>query len=205
MSRKKSSGKKPAKKQGKNNSLRIIAGEWRGRRLSFPAHTMVRPTGDRVRETVFNWLQPYVSGASVLDLFAGSGAMGLEALSRGAQSATFIERDARLVQAIKQNLATLKASATVLTAELPQWLTQAQGCWDLVFLDPPYPAGLWLPCLQALSKGCLNKGALIYTEQPANKAPLNLPQDFVMLKERKAGQVRFMLLQYTPVNETALT
>lgn len=187
---------KPKPQPGSRNSFRIIAGKWRGRRLPFPVATSVRPTGDRVRETVFNWLQPYVAGAQVLDLFAGSGALGLEALSRAAAGATFVEQDPRLVKALRQNLATLGVEATVEVAALPNWLKNQSRTWDLVFLDPPYPADLWVGCLQALAAGCLADGALVYTEQAASAPPLALPAGFSRLKERSAGQVRFMLLRY---------
>lgn len=178
------------------NSFRIIAGQWRGRRLAFPAGTSVRPTGDRIRETVFNWLQPYVAEAQVLDLFAGSGALGLEALSRGAKAATLVEQDPQLVRALKANGSTLSANLVVETAALPQWLLTQSRQWDLVFLDPPYPANLWVGCLQALVNGRLNPGALIYTELPSDATALALPAGLSVWRERKAGQVRFMLLRY---------
>ncbi|MDD9892149.1 MAG: 16S rRNA (guanine(966)-N(2))-methyltransferase RsmD [Gammaproteobacteria bacterium] len=181
------------------NSFRIIAGQWRGRRLPFPANTTVRPTGDRVRETVFNWLQPYVSGARVLDLFAGTGALGLEALSRGAANVTFVEKDPRLSVALKRNLATVNAQAAVISADVMEWLQRNASSWNIIFLDPPYPANLWLTVFELLRNKGLRDGTLIYTEQPAGDPMLNLPSDFAVLKERTAGQVRFMLLRYEPV------
>lgn len=184
------------------NSFRIIAGQWRGRRLAFPEQTSVRPTGDRVRETVFNWLQPYVAGSRVLDLFAGSGAMGLEALSRGAETATFVEKDQRLVAALKQNLALLNATAEAQAADVLTWLPRAGSRFNVVFLDPPYPANLWLPCLEALAAQRLEDNALVYTEQAANSPELALPEGFTVLKERKAGQVRFMLLRFHGPHDT---
>lgn len=187
------------KKKVQQNSFRIIAGQWRGRRLPFPANTTVRPTGDRVRETVFNWLQPYVSGARVLDLFAGTGALGLEALSRGAANVTFVEKDPRLSVALKRNLATVNAQAAVISADVMEWLQRNASSWNIIFLDPPYPANLWLTVFELLRNKGLRDGTLIYTEQPAGDPMLNLPSDFAVLKERTAGQVRFMLLRYEPV------
>lgn len=180
------------------NNFRIIAGKWRGRRLSFPDKTTVRPTGDRVRETVFNWLAPDIYGARVLDLFAGTGALGIEALSRGASHVVFVDKDPRLTLAIKNNLAKLEASAAVVVADVLPWLKRNSASYDLVFLDPPYPEALWLPALDAMRNGALKYGTLIYTEQPAKASPINWPLDFVVLKERTAGQVRFMLLRYEP-------
>lgn len=185
------------------NSFRIIAGKWRGRRLAFPAATSVRPTGDRVRETLFNWLQADVAGAQVLDLFAGSGALGLEALSRGAKAATFVEQNPQLCKALKTHIKTLDTTVAVVTAALPEWLGQQSQQWDLVFLDPPYPADLWIPCLEALIAGRLKAGALVYTEQPSSAAPLALPSGFSVLRERTAGQVCFMLLRYDSPSESS--
>lgn len=184
------------------NSFRIIAGQWRGRRLAFPEQTSVRPTGDRVRETVFNWLQPYVAGSRVLDLFAGSGAMGLEALSRGAATATFVEKDQRLVAALKHNLGQLNTTAEVQAADVLKWLPRSTPRFNLVFLDPPYPANLWLPCLEGLAAHCLDDNALVYTEQAVGAAELSLPAVFTVFKTGKAGQVRFMLLRYQQARDT---
>lgn len=189
------------KKKVQQNSFRIIAGEWRGRRLPFPANTTVRPTGDRVRETVFNWLAPYIKGARVLDLFSGTGALGLEALSRGASGVTFVEKDPRLSVALKRNLQTLNTQAVVIAADVMQWLQRNTGNWNVIFLDPPYPAQLWLPVFELLRTKVLREGTLIYTEQPASEPMLNLPPDFAVLKERTAGQVRFMLLRYDPLEQ----
>lgn len=180
----------------RQNSFRIIAGQWRGRRLPFPDNTSVRPTGDRVRETLFNWLQPYVAGAKVLDLYAGSGALGLEALSRGAEQACFVEQDKRLAKAIGEHIALLGASANVSLMAVGDWFVQRHAPVDLVFLDPPYPLKSWSADLQRLASGCLKAGALVYTEQPSQTAPFELPAGFSVLKERTAGHVRFMLLQY---------
>lgn len=178
------------------HSFRIIGGQWRGRRFSFPPQTSVRPTGDRVRETLFNWLQPYVEGAKVLDLFAGSGALGMEALSRGAAELTAVEKDRRQIKALKDNLERLEAGAELVCADVLAWLPTQPGGWDLLFLDPPYPLDLWLPVLDLLAEDKLSEGALIYTEQPSTAPPLVLPSGFEQIKARTAGQLRFMLLRY---------
>ncbi len=192
----KRSTRRPSHRQ--SGSFRIIAGQWRGRRLHFADDTTVRPTGDRVRETVFNWLQPYVAGAEVLDLFAGSGALSLEALSRGASKAVCVEKDRRLTQSLQQNVSLLKAEAQLVTAEVMAWLKSTRLRADIVFMDPPYPANLWAALLQQLPESGLKAGALIYTEQPVKDALLDLPDHFELLKQRTAGQVRFMLLRYQP-------
>jgi 16S rRNA (guanine966-N2)-methyltransferase len=166
--------------------------------LHFADDTTARPTGDRVRETVFNWLQPYVAGAEVLDLFAGSGALSLEALSRGASKAVCVEKDRRLTQSLQQNVSLLKAEAQLVTAEVMAWLKSTRLRADIVFMDPPYPANLWAALLQQLPESGLKAGALIYTEQPVKDALLDLPDHFELLKQRTAGQVRFMLLRYQP-------
>lgn len=150
---------------------------------------------------MFNWLQPYINGARVLDLFAGTGAMGLEALSRGAASVTFVEKDPRLTVALKRNLVTVQGQAAVISKDVLEWLPRNTGNWNLIFLDPPYPENLWLPVFEHLGAQLIREGALIYTEQPAAEPILNFPPDFAVLKERTAGQVRFMLLRYDPIEQ----
>lgn len=144
--------------------LRIIGGQWRSRKLSFPDIAGLRPTLDRVRETLFNWLQFDLAGATVLDLFAGSGALGLEALSREAKHAIFIENNPQAARQLSHNLALLKASqAQVIQTDARQWLQQFDGQADVVFLDPPFGQGLLQPCLDLLATK-LQRGCLIYVE-----------------------------------------
>ncbi len=186
-------------------SLRIIGGQWRRRRLMFPDEPGLRPTADRVRETLFNWLQPDVAGARCLDLFAGSGACGLEALSRGASSVVFVERNRRVVAAIRQNLELLAAEgASVINADVMQWLLSGQSgtgasamAFDLVFLDPPYDADL-LPgaCRKLDNSGMLAAGAKIYLENRSVITDAMLPESWYITRQSRAGSVYYYLCQY---------
>ena len=186
--------------------LRIIAGCWRGKRWRFPdlgsAAAALRPTPDRVRETLFNWLQPHTSGARCLDLFAGSGALGLEALSRGAASVAFVETDQRLARAISAVLAAWGAQhATVATLPAAQYLAcGAPGglpALDLVFLDPPFAAGLLESAAAALDSGrWLADGALIYVEHARSDSPPRLPAAWQALKTGNAGAVSYHLYRH---------
>ncbi len=173
------------------NRLRIIGGRWRGRRLGFPDAEGLRPTPDRVRETLFNWLQPVIATARCLDLFAGSGALGLEALSRGAARCTFIERDPVVVAALRENAAMLDAgqSCEVVQADALAWLAGPASCFDIVFVDPPFRRGLAGPCLNALlDGGWLAPGARVYLECAADEAP-GMPSELALVREKRAGQV----------------
>ena len=150
--------------------LRIIGGVWRSRRIRFPGDPGLRPTPDRVRETLFNWLGPWVEGRRVLDLFAGSGALGLEALSRGAAEAVFVERSRVAADALRANATALGASgATVVCNEALDFLRRErreEGGFDLVFIDPPYASDLARPALERLLSGhILREGGYVYLEQ----------------------------------------
>ncbi|WP_440223356.1 16S rRNA (guanine(966)-N(2))-methyltransferase RsmD [Dokdonella sp. MW10] len=171
--------------------LRIVAGRLRGSRLDVPSSPGLRPTGDRVRETLFNWLAPVVQGMRCLDLFAGTGALGIEALSRGAAHCTFIERDRALAQGLEGNLERLDAGdARVVNADAATWLRAAQGMFDLVFIDPPFEAKLWNVAADGLeTSGCLAVGAWLYVESPITE-PLALPATWRIHREGQAGGVR---------------
>ncbi len=184
-----------AKKSG--NRLRIIGGQWRSRFLPFPDVDGLRPTTDRVRETLFNWLQPVVHGAAVLDLFAGSGALGFEALSRGARNLTLIEKNASAAKQLMENIQTLKTSdAQVKQTDALQYLTQQQTPFDLIFLDPPFSKGLLPECIALIeSNNLLTDNGWIYIESEQDLASLNLPSSWVLHREKKAGQVRLCLYQ----------
>jgi 16S rRNA (guanine966-N2)-methyltransferase len=170
--------------------LRVVAGTFRGRRLSAPRGTRTRPTADRVREALFSMLGD-VGGARVLDLYAGSGALGIEALSRGADSAVFVERDAQAVATIERNLASLGLDAPVARQDVLRFLARADGAFDLVFCDPPYdsasrlagPLAERLPALTA-------EDARIVTESD-KRNPLELP--FPLLVERAYGDTRIAI------------
>ncbi len=183
--------KGPARRVG---SVRIIGGEWRGRRLPVPDITGVRPSPDRVRETVFNWLQTVVPGSRCLDLFAGTGVLGFEAVSRGARAVTLVERDPRVVQTLQESSARLGADAriTVVCADALRWLETAPGLYDLVFLDPPFRSALLGQCIARLASGHLADDARIYIEAEA-KATVSVPTDWTSLKSRLAGQVGYYL------------
>ncbi len=188
-------------------AVRIIAGHLRGSKLPVPDHPGLRPTSDRVRETVFNWLQPMVSGAHVLDLFAGTGALGFEAASRGAGKVVLLERDAALAQGLRASVDRLKtAQVQVVTGDALAWLQRpAEHCFNLVFLDPPFAAGLWQAAAAALGPW-LAPGALIYVENP-RATPLVLPPDWRLHREGHTRDVRFALFQvgYSAGAESAAT
>lgn len=178
------------------NTFRIVAGRHRSRRLAFPDLAGLRPTPDRVRETLFNWLQPLLPGARALDLFAGSGALGLEALSRGAAGLTFVEQAAPAIGMLRANLDLLGETAELVQADAIGWLQQGPAAaYDLVFVDPPYRAGLLAPALEELDHGgWLAPGARIYAECGADQELPALPQGWELLKEKRAGDVRYHLL-----------
>ncbi len=163
---------------GNDGQVRIIGGRWRNTRLPVPTLPGLRPSSDRVRETLFNWLMPKLGGARVLDLFAGSGALGLEAVSRGAAHATLVERDAQL----GRNLTAAVQAAdqvTVVQADALRWLQGAQAQQaDLVFIDPPFADGLWQDVLAQLPRH-LAADAWLYLESPAGHVPV-LPSDWLL-------------------------
>lgn len=184
-------------KAPRQNTFRLIAGTHRGRRLTFPDVGDIRPSPDRVRETLFNWLQPLISGARCLDLFAGSGALGLEALSRGAAHIEFVDRNRRVTDAIRQHLVLLReeARAVVHVSDAMGFLcTPPKGSFDIVFLDPPYHANLLAPAAAALeSGGWLAEGARIYLECDLKQGLPPLPENWEIVRDGKAGQVGFYL------------
>ncbi len=180
------------------NELRIIGGEWRGRRLSFPALPGLRPTPDRVRETLFNWLSPVVQGARCLDLFAGSGALGLEALSRGAAGVTFIDNQPEVVRQLRDSLQLLQAAerGEVVHAEAAHWLDSAKGPYRLAFLDPPFAAGLAAGTLAALAgAGVLEPDSWVYVEQAAGQPAPIAPEGWWIHRQGRAGAVGYYLLR----------
>jgi 16S rRNA (guanine966-N2)-methyltransferase len=174
--------------------LRIIAGRHRGRRLRFPAGVDIRPTPDRVRETLFNWLQPRIDRARVFDLFAGSGALGLEALSRGASVVTFVEQDRRAAAAIESIASEWRESAAlVVCSDALTWLKResAASC-DIAFLDPPYDAHLLASAAAALH-GRLAPDARVYVERRARDPLPELPGTWKELRSGRAGEVGYHL------------
>jgi len=195
-------------------TLRIIGGIWRGRRLRFPASAQIRPTPDRVRETLFNWVAARVPGARCLDLFAGSGALGLEALSRGAAHVTFVERDAAAAREIAARLAEWGAhSASVEHADARRFLERTPAApFDIVFLDPPFASTLLDETAARLEQGgWLADGALVYAECPAEAAASahagaaeppaaalpRVPSGWTHLRAKRAGEVGYHLYSRT--------
>jgi 16S rRNA (guanine966-N2)-methyltransferase len=187
--------------------LRIIAGQWRGRRWRFPIGPDIRPTPDRVRETLFNWLAPQIRGARVLDLFAGSGALGLESLSRGAAHATFVDTDPRAVDALRERCtewssASREAGTPVGSVEfhradaLAFLAGRPAAPFDIVFLDPPFGAGLWGKVASRLETGgWLAPEAFMYLEAPVGELPPGLPPTLQPWRDGKAGEVGYHLLR----------
>ncbi len=170
---------------------------WRGRKLQFPEAEGLRPTGDRIRETLFNWLQPSISSARCLDVFAGSGALGFEALSRGAASATLLEANPGAVAALQQNRHLLAAdNAIVIKTDALSWLDKnpERQSFDIVFLDPPFASDLLMPAIERLeSNAWLAENALIYIETAASDAMLSPPPGWHLLKDKTGGDVAFRL------------
>jgi 16S rRNA (guanine966-N2)-methyltransferase len=174
--------------------VRIIGGRWRGTRLPVAEMAGLRPTSDRARETLFNWLQPALPGARVLDLFAGSGALGLESLSRGAREAVLVERDRAAAESLRQVVARLhaQAEAQVVAADALAFLrTPLQGRFDIVFVDPPFAAGLW-PQVFAALRPWLAEAAWLYVESPADADAAPGP-GFALHREGRTREARHAL------------
>lgn len=187
--------------KGRSNKLRIIGGFHGGRVVRFPDVKGLRPTADRVRETLFNWLQADVEGAHCLDLFAGSGALGLEALSRGAASVLFVDRSRAAVKQLEHNLSLLRLehkSDVQLADGLKLLKASPHRSFDMVFLDPPFAEGLLREaCLLLESNGWLKEHALVYLEQDSSHPWPDLPENWQPYRETRAGQAACRLLKRT--------
>ncbi|HEY5782943.1 MAG TPA: 16S rRNA (guanine(966)-N(2))-methyltransferase RsmD [Lysobacter sp.] len=186
--------------------VRLIGGRWRGTRLEVPDIAGLRPTSDRVRETLFNWLMPVLPGAKVLDLFAGSGALGLEALSRGAASAMLVERDPALAAALRTLAARLPGgeAADIVQADALAWLaTPPTQAFDLAFVDPPFAAGLWSAALDRLMPW-LAPAAWLYLECP-HDAGVGLPEGWALHREGQTQDVRFAVYRRQPAAAATLS
>jgi len=184
-----------------SNSLRVIAGKWRSRKLTFPDGDGLRPTSDRVRETLFNWLQERIAFANCLDLFAGSGACGIEALSRGARFISFVDISTTASAAIRQNLQLLGASnCEVVCKDSLTWISSIKrdkdSLYDVVFLDPPFASDLLARVVNLVEASqSLAADACIYIESAQEVSSNLLPDNWQMLKSKKAGKVYFYLYQ----------
>jgi 16S rRNA (guanine966-N2)-methyltransferase len=179
--------------------LRIIGGQWRGRKLVIAEVDGLRPTGDRIRETLFNWLMGEIPDSHCLDLFSGSGALGLECLSRGAREVTLLEKHPTAIKQLGLHCQTLSAkNANVIETDALTWLashTLAAQSIDIVFIDPPFSANIWQQTIAQLNQsGLLKEGALIYIETPKGVA-IATPEHWFLHKEKHAGQVSYRLFR----------
>lgn len=182
-----------------SNTLRIIGGQWRGRKLAFPDIEGLRPTGDRIRETLFNWLGPYLEGARCLDLYAGSGALGFEALSRGAQGVTFIDNHPKVIQSLKDHAERLQThSNTIWQGSAIDWLQTTHlddKPFDIIFLDPPFAEELWNRTIDSLvSFQWLAPQGWVYIETPRG-ITVSTPSDWKLHRQKTSGQVDYSLYQ----------
>jgi 16S rRNA (guanine966-N2)-methyltransferase len=178
------------------NSVRIIGGGWRGRRIRFPDIPGLRPTPDRVRETLFNWLQHAIVGARCLDLFAGSGALGLEALSRGATETVFVEQAVAASRALQEQLSRFGGGAKGRVVEMgaARYLRSLPQAFDIVFLDPPFGQDALAEYVPLLDEGgWLAPGALVYLENEKTAGVPPLPARWQLLKSKSAGEVGYHL------------
>ncbi len=186
--------------QHSQQSLRIIGGQWRSRKLGFPDTDGLRPTSSRIRETLFNWLAPYIEGSQCLDLFSGSGALGIEALSRGASRVEMVESNPQAAKAIEYSLKTLNSNIShIHCCSAENYLEKNQGaCFDIIFLDPPYA----LYDANALfrlvnSHISILSTTFVFYEHNNTLATADLPDNWSLLKHKKAGQVNYYLLKIT--------
>ncbi|HEX4780194.1 MAG TPA: 16S rRNA (guanine(966)-N(2))-methyltransferase RsmD [Usitatibacter sp.] len=175
----------------KGNRVRIIGGRWRSRVLRFPPAAQLRPTPDRVRETLFNWLGQRLDGLACLDLFAGSGALGFEALSRGASRVVMVEKDRAVAAALRESARLLEADPQILVRDAIDWLGEGGERFDVAFVDPPYASDLAGRALASLA-GRLSPGARVYVESDRRLDP---PEGWRALREDRAGAVRYALYE----------
>jgi 16S rRNA (guanine966-N2)-methyltransferase len=180
--------------------VRVIGGRWRGRRIPVPPLSGLRPSPDRVRETLFNWLQSSIAGARCLDLFAGSGALGLEALSRGAARVVFVDREPAVGRHLEDTLRQFEAgpAAVVHVGDAVRFLEGIPEPFDVVFLDPPFASDLMVRACDHLVAGWLASDAQIYLESPAEIGVPALPAGWAVHRSKRAGQVGYHLLRRSP-------
>ncbi|MBS9403057.1 16S rRNA (guanine(966)-N(2))-methyltransferase RsmD [Halomonas sp. TRM85114] len=204
MTPRRSPSRRSRRSPGVNGTLRLIGGEYRRRRLPVLDSPGLRPTPDRVRETLFNWLATLTPGARVLDLFAGTGALGLEALSRGASEACFVECDPQVARQLADNLATLGAEpcGRVVTSDAVAFLGREPSPHSLVFIDPPFHQGFAAACCAALEAGWLGEDAFIYLETEAMLEP-EVPAHWQLHREVRAGDSHGRLYRRQVVANTA--
>ena len=187
-----------ANKKSRPGRLRIVAGKWRSRLLDIADVPGLRPTSERVRETLFNWLAPSIQGARCLDLFAGTGALGFEALSRGAAQVVFVENSRRAAKVIEKSAQSLDASGAVIhCGDAGEYIRNARpASFDIIFLDPPFADDrLEAICGQIDACGMLAPGGRVYLEEDRAKAGTPLPDGWRVLKDKAAGNVRYRLVE----------
>lgn len=178
------------------NEIRIIGGKWRSRRIKYLGNPYLRPTPNRVRETVFNWLSPIICDAVCFDMFAGSGALGFEALSRGAKSVIMMDKSKQVISYLKENAVALQADNAIFVCKefTPKLHNFFKQQFDIVFLDPPFRKNLIQPCVQWLEENdCLTVNAIIYTENESSLERINMPPSFNLYRQKTAGQVCYSL------------
>ncbi|QOL26330.1 16S rRNA (guanine(966)-N(2))-methyltransferase RsmD [Thalassotalea sp. LPB0316] len=190
--------KQRSSKKSTSGSIRIIAGMHRGRKLPVLDAQGLRPTTDRVKETVFNWLMPYCRESDCLDCFAGAGSLGFEALSRGANSVVMCELDKSAAQQLTRNAKLLNAeNVQVIQGDALTYLRQPPQAKDIIFIDPPFRQGLAEKAINEVDKGWLKPNGLVYLEVESELQLSNLPSSWCLLKEKVAGQVAYRLYQKT--------
>ncbi|GLX78458.1 ribosomal RNA small subunit methyltransferase D [Thalassotalea insulae] len=197
MRKSKNRSAKPEKNRQPTGNIRIIAGKHRGRKLPVLAAEGLRPTTDRVKETLFNWLMPYINQSRCLDCFAGAGSLGFEAHSRNAAHVTFVELDRIAAKQLSSNKTLLNAeNIEIKQTNILSFLSQqATTTFNLVFIDPPFRQGLVEQTVELLQHGWLANDALIYIEMENENDQLSLPNNWSLLKEKNAGQVSYRLYQ----------
>ena len=178
------------------SKIKIIGGKWRGTNLTFFDEPELRPTGNRIRETLFNWLQPNIQGSICLDLFAGSGCLGLEALSRGASTCVMIEKNKRVINHLAENIEKLSSSTELIHDDALNYLSSKElsKTFDIVFLDPPFDSTIYESTMRALELNhWLSRDALIYIEARSESSMFQIPDNWFLFREQVAGNVRYML------------
>jgi len=197
-------GGSKADRPGQAFVLRIIGGEWRGRKIRFPPVAAIRPTPDRVRETVFNWLQGVIPGSRCLDLYAGSGALGLEALSRGAGEVEFVDLESAAVRHLGDTLRGLGCDrGRVVRADAGRYLSQPAVPFDVIFLDPPFAEPVLAEICQRIEAGgWLKPGGYVYLEAPAAAGEPELPGGWALLRSKRAGEVGYHLARRNTAHRT---
>jgi len=182
----------------KTNQVRIIGGKWRGRKIKFSDLPDLRPTHDRIRETLFNWLAPVIQGAACLDLFAGSGALGFEAISRGAQKATLVDQGPEIITAINKNIQMLNAQDSIesICAVFPNISPLKGRSYDIVFLDPPYSQGLLEKACEWLNEeNLLNNEAYVYVEFSNSEPISSFPDNFLQFQSKSTQTLTYKLFK----------